>query len=93
MAALAALAAFSAAWCCAAGLPSLPGQWLECLLPALLCAVWAGCSVAKGLLNKRTLLAVVLLALLVGWRALPPAEPPPKGAPWEKGGRLTQSQA
>ncbi len=76
---LAALAAFSAAWCCAAGLPALPGQWFERLLPALLCAAWAGSSVARGLLNKRTLLAVVLLALLVGWRALPPVEPPPDG--------------
>ncbi len=76
---LAALAAFSAAWCCAAGLPVLPGQWFERLLPALLCAAWGGCSVARGQLKKRTLLAVVLLALLVGWRALPPVEPPPDG--------------
>ena len=76
---LAALAAFSAAWCCAAGLPVLPGQWFERLLPALICAAWAGCSVARGLVGKRTLLAVVLLALLVGWRALPPVEPPPDG--------------
>ncbi|HIF64482.1 MAG TPA: DNA internalization-related competence protein ComEC/Rec2 [candidate division UBP10 bacterium] len=73
------MAAFSAAWCCAAGLPVLPGQWFERLLPALLCAAWGGCSVARGQLKKRTLLAVVLLALLVGWRALPPVEPPPDG--------------